>query len=216
MSDTFRVEQRNLFGGPRADRPAELGGRPQLLPRNPGVVHDLVAVGAHRPDGAGAEHRAHLVLDHAVGGDRDVAEVGQHAAQIGDLDAEFLPYPPGDRIGHRLAGRRVPAAGVRPDAGERLLVQRAAGQQHGAGVVEQIAGERQMQRRGGVVDVGLGRRADRAALVVEQDHQLRGVYGCHVRHSSLRTRRMGSRRRRVRSRAPRLPVPTSPGRVRWR
>ena len=92
MSDTFRVEQRNLFGGPRADRPAELGGRPQLLPRHPGVVHDLVAVGAHRPDGAGAEHRAHLVLDHAVGEELDrvcgqqlVAGCLDPAALLGEL-----------------------------------------------------------------------------------------------------------------------------------
>jgi hypothetical protein len=56
-------------------------GRPAALvrlARGPSVVHDLIRRRSHRIVGAGAEDRAGLVLDCAVGGYGTVSEVGQH------------------------------------------------------------------------------------------------------------------------------------------
>ena len=65
---------------------------------DPSPFHDFVGC---RPR-VGAQlcevHRAHLVLDDAVGCDRAVAEVGQHESQGFDLDAEFEPHPASDGV----------------------------------------------------------------------------------------------------------------------
>jgi hypothetical protein len=72
------VQQCDLLDGPRADRPRQTGRPPYVQPGDPPVVHDLIRRRSHRIDGAGAEDRADLVLDCAVGGLGMVSEVRQH------------------------------------------------------------------------------------------------------------------------------------------
>ena len=122
-------------------RPADLSYVP---PRDPSVVHDLIRRRSHRIVGAGAEDRADLVLDCAVGGDRTVSEVGQHTHGFVDRQTEFLPATAVHRIDGSLARRGVTAERVGPHAGPCPLLQGSSGQQHAAITVEEITRESQM------------------------------------------------------------------------
>lgn len=191
--DAGAIEQRDLLDSPGADSPRNLHGSTQLIPRHPCGVHDLGRVGGHGADRAGAENRADLVLRDTVGIDRVVAKFGQHTVQFHDVDPQLLACPARDRVIHRLVGRRVPAERVGPYAGECPFVQGPPGQQHPARVVEEVAGECQMQRRGAVVYLRLGCRTNAAALIVEKDNQLLGLDGVHGHHRNIaRTDRTAS------------------------
>src|SRR5271169_6991463 len=66
----------------------------------------------------------------------------------------------------------MPAAGIGPDARPGPLGLGPPGQQELAGLVEQVRGEGQVQRRLGVMDDRLGRGAAGGAGIVQQDNVL--------------------------------------------
>jgi hypothetical protein len=136
------------------------------------VLADLVRVGREGPVRAGDEDGADLVLDHTAGVDGAVTEVGQQQTQVAHLHSELLADAPTHGVLDRLAGPGVPAARVGPDAGPGPLRERPAGQEHPAGVVEQVHRERLVQRRVGAVHVEARRRAGGCAVVVQQDDQV--------------------------------------------
>jgi len=107
-----------------------------------------------------------LVFPQAVADRRLVGEQAGEDERRGD--AHLLGEPPRRRPGRRLAGARMGAAGVAPQAGRMVLLRRAALEQHAAGAVEH-------QHRDGavaqVLPVGgeLAFRAERPVGVVDQD-----------------------------------------------
>jgi hypothetical protein len=149
---------------PGADRGAE------LIPVHPAGLGDLVPVGRGCRVGVDGVHRADLVLQHAVSHPGLVAEPGQDQHEFRRADPEFLPQPAAHAVGDRLAGQRMPAAGVGPDARPGELGLGPPGQQELAGLVEQVRGEGQMQRGLAVMDDRLGRGAAGGPGLVEQDN----------------------------------------------
>ena len=90
----------------------------------------------------------------------------QHG-EVADLQAEFLLGTAGDGVLEGLVRARVTAETVGPHAGPRALAERAAGHQNRAVSAEDVARERQVQRRVSVVHLRLQRRADRLARLAE-------------------------------------------------
>ena len=138
----------------------------QLRARHPVVVGDLARVRRHRAV-VGAEKQMHdLVLDQAVA---DVGAVmrAQHELQLA-IDAEFLAQAPPRRVRDRLAGPRMRAAGVGPQAARVIFAGSAPLQQHPpspSSTQTEIARWRKPLR----VRFDLGREAGLAILVVDQD-----------------------------------------------
>ena len=165
----------DLERGPRADLPGDPRQAAELVEVHPPVLLDLRGIGLHG-DARGRHsgvHRADLVLDEPVVHDGAVAESGDHRPQAVHVgDAQLGAQAPADRRLDRLARPRVAAARVRPHTGEGQLVERAPGHQQQPVRVEDVAGEREVQRRGRRVHRRLGRGADRVRGLVEQHHPL--------------------------------------------
>jgi hypothetical protein len=149
-----------------ADRSAE------LIPVHPPGLGDLRRIGRRRRIRVGRVDRADLVLQYAIGHPRLVAEPGQHQHELYRVDPEFLPEPAAHAIGDRLAGQRMPAAGVGPHSWPGVLGLGPSGQQELAGLVEQVGGEGQVQWRPGVMDGRLGRGAAGKPGLVQKDNVL--------------------------------------------
>lgn len=66
----------------------------------------------------------------------------------------------------------MPAAGIGPHAGPRGLGLGPPGQQELAGLIEQVGGEGQVQRRRGVMDGRLGRGAAGGPGLIHKDNVL--------------------------------------------
>jgi hypothetical protein len=151
---------------PGADRGAE------LIPVHPPGLGDLGRVGCGRRVGVGRVYRADLVLQYAVVHPGLVAKPGQDEDELCRVDPELLPQPTAHAVCDRLAGLRMPAAGVGPDARPGALGLGPPGQQELAGLVEQVGREGQMQRRLAVMDDRLGRGAAGGPGLVQQDNVL--------------------------------------------
>ncbi len=166
----------------RGLQPGDLQGRPgaedarggahrgdQTLPGHPGVLAHLLGVGPQLTLDPTDQHGAQLVLDDPAGVDGAVAEVGQHDLQVAHLDPELLTQPPADGVGQRLPGARVPAARVRPHPRPGDLAQRPPGDEHPSLVVEEVEGERLVQRGVGRVHGGAGGGPQGRPVVVHED-----------------------------------------------
>ena len=127
----------------------------------------------------------YLVLQDSLGIDRAVAKVGQHADQFGNFDTQLLARPARHRAIHRLVGCGMSAERIGPDAGKGALVQCPSGQQHVPRVVEEIAGECQMQWSRVVMYLRFRRRADASTRIVEKDNELLALNGIHRHHRDI-------------------------------
>ena len=168
----------------------------QRRPRDPPRVADLVGVEHRFAVDVSDGHRAHLVLDDAVGHRRAVGEVGEGQADPSGRHPELVAEPALDRRAERLAGRRMPTAGVRPHVRPCQLGRRPAGQQHPPGAVRDVTREAEVERRVAAVHRLLRCRPRRPAIAIEEDDQLFG-------HRALRDPAAAARGRcRGRSRSP--------------
>lgn len=143
----------------------ELGPRHPLQPTHLGRVGTSGTVDGPDVDGA------QLVLDHAVQLGA-VGEAGQHQSQVAGLDTELLGGPPRDGLPDRLAGCRVTAHRVGPQARERRLVRRPPCDEQRAVAAEEIGREGEVERRARVVDRGLRRDPDRLTRRVDENDLL--------------------------------------------
>ena len=105
--DSGSLEQWNLLGRPRNDRPRQLGGQPQLRPRQPPPFHHLIPSGLYAPICAGAEDRADLVFHRCVSGGRTVSKLRQHTDWLVDSHAEFVDSAATHRLFYTFAWPRV-------------------------------------------------------------------------------------------------------------
>jgi hypothetical protein len=110
------------------------------------------------------------VLDDPGGVGGAVAEQGQFEPQLGQLHSQFADAVAPYGVGHRFAGQRVAAERVRPDPRPAALRKGAARDEQTARVVEQIAGEREVERSVGAVYGVFGHPADLGAVGGEQYH----------------------------------------------
>ena len=118
----------------------------------------------------GDDHRAQLVLDHAVGHLGAVGEVAERHRQPARATAELRRRggvgPP--RAGSRRAG--VAAAGVDPHPGPRPLGGRPPGEEHSPVLPHDVARERQVEGRRVVMRERLRQRGPGPAPCIQQDH----------------------------------------------
>ena len=97
---------------------------PNIIPvptRHPPAFQHLGRIGLGLPVDGADEHRAELVLHHPVGRHGAIPELGQRHRRAHQPQAQLLTQPPPSRVSGGFAGQRVP------------------------GVVEDVAGERQVQ-----------------------------------------------------------------------
>src|SRR6185437_6439494 len=131
-----------------------------------------------RPVIAADEQMHHLVLDQAVA---DVGAVmrSQRELQLA-IDAEFLAQPPPRRRRDRLAGARMRAAGVGPQAAGVIFAERPLLQQHAPARIKDADRNRAMSEAPRM-GVDLRREADLAVLLIDQNDSLVAVD--HGRHA---------------------------------
>src|ERR1039457_4881123 len=156
-----RGELGKLHGAPGRDGlPAGPYRVAELAPVDTPDLGDLGRVGLGRVIGVRRVDRAYLVFQHPVVHPRLVAEPGQDERELCRADPELLLQPARHAAGNGLTGLRVTAARVGPHPGPGALGLGPPGQQELAVPVEQVAGERQVQRRPGVMHDSLGRSGE--------------------------------------------------------
>ena len=137
-----------LEAAPRADlAPPRQGVVAEAGPVHPLVLGHLVRVRRQRARVRAVRDvdRADLVLDHAVGHDRAVAEVRQDGVQVGHLEAELLAQPPTHRVLDRP--RREP--GVRSSCWSRRRARSSSTTPGGSRAAGRRRRGRSRRRRGG-------------------------------------------------------------------
>ena len=141
-------QQGDLVPAPRRDRPAAVQhGGAELRPGLPAPRPPPRRGRAARLAVVVATYTGHISFSTIPSvRRRPVAERRQQQPHVVEGDAELLEHPAAYGVLHRLAGSRVAAAAVGPLPRERRLVQGAAGDEHVALAVEDVAGERQVQR----------------------------------------------------------------------
>lgn len=114
-------------------------------------------------------HRAHLVLHNLVH-PGPVPEPGENQGDRKDGYPQLLDQPPPHRVRHRLARLGVPAAAVRPHTGEHALGLGAPGEQELPGLVEDVAGKGQVQRRLVMMHADLVRGAQGPSVLIQENY----------------------------------------------
>ncbi len=142
-----RGQLRNLQRAPGGYGPLPAGHLfAERRPSDPPGVGDFRRVWSGLGIRVRPEHGAQFVFPHTIVHPRPVPEAGKYQRNVGGANAQFLTEATLHAVHERFAGIRVAAAAIRPYAGPGLLVQGSLSEKKLILVVQQIAGEPQVQR----------------------------------------------------------------------